>query len=356
MATKDEDAVTNLFVTSTHTPVLFLSTAGKVYRLKVWRLPEGAPQARGRPMVNLLPLAEGETISTVLPLPEDEAEWGKLHVIFATAHGGVRRNSMDAFANIPSNGKFAIRFDEDATDRLIGVALLTEEDDVLLATRQGKAIRFEATAVREFQSRTSTGVRGISLREDDEVISLSILKGFDATTEEREAYLRAAPWKENENAPSLTPDRMAEFAAAEEFILTVTANGYGKRTSAYEYRRTNRGGQGITNIETSPRNGCVVASFPAHNGEQLMLVTDQAKLIRTTVGDIRIAGRNTQGVTLFRVDESEHVVSAARIDEEEEPENEAEALVAEELGSEPPAAAPDTARLDDGTSGGDEDQ
>jgi DNA gyrase subunit A len=356
MATKDEDAVTNLFVTSTHTPVLFFSTAGKVYRLKVWRLPEGAPQARGRPMVNLLPLAEGETISTVLPLPEDEAEWGKLHVIFATAHGGVRRNSMDAFANIPSNGKFAIRFDEDATDRLIGVALLTEEDDVLLATRQGKAIRFEATAVREFQSRTSTGVRGISLREDDEVISLSILKGFDATTEEREAYLRAAPWKENENAPSLTPDRMAEFAAAEEFILTVTANGYGKRTSAYEYRRTNRGGQGITNIETSPRNGCVVASFPAHNGEQLMLVTDQAKLIRTTVGDIRIAGRNTQGVTLFRVDESEHVVSAARIDEEEEPENEAEALVAEELGSEPPAAAPDTARLDDGTSGGDEDQ
>jgi DNA gyrase subunit A len=349
MATKDEDAVTNLFVTSTHTPVLFFSTHGKVYRLKVWRLPEGAPQARGRPMVNLLPLAEGETISTVLPLPEDEAEWGKLHVIFATAHGGVRRNSMDAFANVPSNGKFAIRFDEDATDRLIGVALLTEEDDVLLATRYGKAIRFEATAVREFQSRTSTGVRGITLREGDEVISLSILKGFAATAEEREAYLRAAPWKDNENAPTLPPERMAEFAEVEEFILTVTENGYGKRTSAYEYRRTNRGGQGITNIETSQRNGCVVASFPAHKGEQLMLVTDQAKLIRTTVGDIRIAGRNTQGVTIFRVAEDEHVVSAARIDEEEEPENDAEALVAEELGSEPPAAAPDTAQLDDGT-------
>ncbi|HEX8364895.1 MAG TPA: DNA gyrase subunit A [Allosphingosinicella sp.] len=349
MATKDEDAVTNLFVTSTHTPVLFFSTAGKVYRLKVWRLPEGAPQARGRPMVNLLPLAEGETISTVLPLPEDEAEWAKLHVIFATAHGGVRRNSMDAFANIPSNGKFAMRFEEDATDRLIGVALLTEEDDVLLATKHGKAIRFEATAVREFQSRTSTGVRGITLRKGDEVISLSILKGFDATVEERDAYLRAAPWKENENEPSLSPERMAEFAAAEEFILTVTENGYGKRTSAYEYRRTNRGGQGITNIETSARNGCVVASFPAHNGEQLMLVTDQAKLIRTTVGDIRIAGRNTQGVTIFRVGDGEHVVSAARIDEEDEPENEAEEMVAEELGSEPPAAAPDTAQLDDGT-------
>ena len=324
MATKDEDAVIKLFVTSTHTPVLFFSTHGKVYRLKVWRLPEGAPQARGRPMVNLLPLAEGETISTVLPLPEDEAEWGKLHVVFATAHGGVRRNSMDAFANIPSNGKFAMRFEEDATDRLIGVALLTEDDDVLLATRNGKAIRFSATDVREFQSRTSTGVRGISLKSGDEVISLSILRGFPATTEERDAYLRAAPWKEREEEPLLTADRMAEFAEAEEFILTVTANGYGKRTSAYEYRRTNRGGQGITNIETSARNGPVVASFPAHNGEQLMLVTDQAKLIRTTVGDIRIAGRNTQGVTIFRVADEEHVVSAARIEEGEE---DAEAVV-----------------------------
>ncbi len=348
MATKDEDAVTNLFVTSTHTPVLFFSTAGKVYRLKVWRLPEGAPQARGRPMVNLLPLAEGETISTVPPLPEDEEEWKDLHVIFATAHGGVRRNSMDSFANIPSNGKFAMRFEEDAEDRLIGVALLTEEDDVFLATRYGKAVRFEATAVREFQSRTSTGVRGISLREGDEVISLSILKGFAATTEERDAYLRAAPWKENENEPTLPPERMAQFEEVEEFILTVTENGYGKRTSAYEYRRTNRGGQGITNIETSERNGCVVASFPAHNGEQLMLVTDQAKLIRTTVGDIRIAGRNTQGVTIFRVADGEQVVSAARIDEEEDPENEAEELVAEERASSEPSPTPKV-QLDDGT-------
>jgi DNA gyrase subunit A len=347
MATKDEDAVTNLFVTSTHTPVLFFSTAGKVYRLKVWRLPEGAPQTRGRPMVNLLPLAEGETISTVLPLPEDEAEWGKLHVVFATAHGGIRRNSMDAFANVPTNGKFAMRFDEDATDRLIGVALLTEEDDVLLATRHGKAIRFEATAVREFQSRTSTGVRGISLKGDDEVISLSILKGFPASTEERDAYLRAASWKENQNEATLSTERMAEFAAAEEFILTVTENGYGKRTSAYEYRRTNRGGQGITNIETSKRNGCAVASFPAHDGQQLMLVTDQAKLIRTTVGDIRIAGRNTQGVTLFRVAEDEHVVSAARIEESEE---EAEA----DLGDADPETAPETgARIGEDLADGD---
>jgi DNA gyrase subunit A len=256
---------------------------------------------------------------------------------------------MDAFANVPTNGKFAMRFDEDVTDRLIGVALLSEEDDVLLATRQGKAIRFEATAVREFQSRTSTGVRGITLKEGDEVISLSILKGFEATPDEREAYLRAAAWKDNENEPTLSPERMKQFADAEEFILTVTANGYGKRTSAYEYRRTNRGGQGITNIETSARNGCVVASFPAHNGEQLMLVTDQAKLIRTTVGDIRIAGRNTQGVTIFKVAPGEHVVSAARIDESEEPENEAEAMVAEERAEPSEPVETDQVQLDDGT-------
>jgi DNA gyrase subunit A len=323
MGTKDEDAVTELFVTSTHTPVLFFSTHGKVYRKKVWRLPEGAPQARGRPMINLLPLAPGETISTVLPLPEDEAEWSKLHILFATALGSVRRNSMDAFANVPTAGKFAMRFDAKdegggTEDRLVGVSLLTEEDDVLLATRGGKAIRFAATDVREFQSRTAAGVRGISLAPGDEVISLSILRGFAATPDEREAYLRAAKWKTEPSEPTLSPERMDEFERAEEFILTVTANGYGKRTSAYEYRRTGRGGQGITNIITSERNGAVVSSFPAHNGEQLMLVTDQAKIIRTTVGDIRVAGRNTQGITIFRVGEGEHVVGAALIAESEE--------------------------------------
>ena len=189
---QDEDVVTELFVTSTHTPVLFFSTAGKVYRMKVWRLPEGGPNTRGRPMINLLPLAQGETISTVLPLPEDEAEWGKLHVMFATAKGTVRRNSMDAFTNVPSNGKIAMRFDEDSADRLIGVALLSEDDDVLLATRAGKAIRFEGTDVREFQSRTSTGVRGMTLKGDDELISLSILRRSGATQDERRSYLRAA--------------------------------------------------------------------------------------------------------------------------------------------------------------------
>jgi DNA gyrase subunit A len=318
MATKDADAITNLFVTSTHTPVLFFSNHGKVYRMKVWRLPEGGPATRGRPMINLLPLATGEVISTVLPLPEDEDSWGDLHVMFATAKGSVRRNSMDAFANIRSSGKIAMKFEEGSDDRLIGVSLLTETDDVLLATKNGRAIRFASTDVREFQSRDSTGVRGARLADGDEVISLSVLRGFDATPQEREDYLKAAPWKEGEREVTLSPERLAEFAAAEEFILTVTANGYGKRTSAYEYRRTNRGGQGITNIVSSDRNGPVVASFPAHNGEQLMLVTDQAKLIRTTVGSVRVTGRNTQGVILFRVAKDEHVVSAARIEESED--------------------------------------
>jgi DNA gyrase subunit A len=374
MGTKEEDAVTNLFVTSTHTPVLFFSTHGKVYRLKVWRLPEGAPQARGRPMVNLLPLAAGETISTVLPLPEDEGEWKDLHVVFATALGGVRRNSMDAFTNIPTAGKFAIRFDDSVAqhgegDKLIGVSLLTEADDILLATRRGKALRFAATEVREFQSRQSTGVRGITLAPDDEVISVSILRRVDASIEEREAYLRSAPWKKGSAAnpvppPSLAPERVAALAEAEEFILTVCANGYGKLSSAYDYRRAGRGGQGISNIDNIKRNGPVVASFAARHGQQLMLVTDQAKMIRMPIElrfelqsgreedegrGLRILSRSSAGVRLFEVAEGEHVVSAARIDEEEEPENEAEELVAQDLGDAPPAAAADEVHVDDGT-------
>ena len=331
MATKEEDAVTNLFVTSTHNPVLFFSNLGQVYRMKVWRLPEGGPNTKGRPMVNLLPLSEGETISTVLPLPEDEAEWGGLHIMFATARGTVRRNSMDAFTSIRAGGKRAMRFgsddDEEAdpNDRLIGVELLTEGDDVLLATRNGKAIRFKATDVREFQSRDSQGVRGVRLQLDDQVISMSILHRVGTTQEEREAYLKCPPWRERDDVEcTLDPERYAELQENEQFILTVTENGYGKRSSAYEYRRTNRGGQGITNIDTSERNGCVVASFPAHQGEALMLITDQGKMIRTTVGDIRVMGRNTQGVTIFRVAEGEHVVSVAKIDESDEEEIEIE--------------------------------
>ena len=318
MATKEEDAVATMFVTSTHTPVLFFSTAGKVYRLKVWRLPEGGPATRGRPMVNLLPaLDQGETIATVLPLPEDEAEWGKLHVMFATAKGNVRRNSMDLFTNIPSNGKFAMKFDEDSADRLIGVVLSAEGDDVLLASRQGKAIRFRADDVREFQSRTSTGVRGMALKGDDEVISLSVLHRVGVKDqEERDDYLRHAPWKaDKDSEPQMSPERFEELKAKEQFILTVCANGYGKLSSAYEYRRTGRGGQGITNIDNIARNGLVVASFPADQADQLMLVTDQAKLIRLPLESLRVIGRGSAGVRLFNVSGDEQVVSAVRLAE-----------------------------------------
>ena len=349
MATKDEDAVTSLFVTSTHTPVLFFSTLGKVYRMKVWRLPEGSANTRGRPMINLLPLQPGETISTVLPLPEDEAEWGKLHVMFATARGSVRRNSMDAFTNVPSNGKIAMKFEgEDLDDRLIGVALLEAEDDVLLATRQGKAIRFAGDEVREFQSRNSTGVRGMRLAAGDEVISLSILHRVGASPEEREEYVRFAPWKaEREDTITMPMDRFEHLRAREQFILTVCANGYGKLSSAYEYRRTGRGGQGITNIDNIARNGAVVASFPASKDQQLMLVTDQAKMIRMPLASLRVIGRNSAGVRLFNVGDGEHVVGCARIDEEPEPENAAEEAVAAELSA--PEIAPD-----DGATPGDD--
>ncbi len=324
MATKDEDAVTELFVTSTHTPVLFFSNIGKVYRLKVWRLPEGGPQTRGRPMVNILPLGEGEVISNVLTLPEDEAEWGGLSVVFATAKGYARRNSMDAFANVPSNGKIAMKFEgDDADDRVIGVELLTADDDVLIASRNGKAIRFAADDIREFQSRASSGVRAMKLLGElgnDQVISLSILSRVGTTVEEREEYLRFAPWKleKNEGTPTISEERIAELAEREQFILTICANGYGKLSSAYAYRRSGRGGQGITNIDNIERNGAVVASFPATKGDQLMLVTDQAKLIRIPLDSLRVLGRNSAGVRLFRIGDEEHVVSAAKIEESDE--------------------------------------
>ncbi len=319
MATKDEDVVIEMFVTSTHTPVLFFSNLGRVYRMKVWKLPEGSPQTKGRPMVNLLPLSEGENITNVLPLPEDEAEWANLNIVFATAQGMVRRNSMDAFTNVPSNGKMAMGFVEGKNDRLIGVRLLNEEDDILLASRKGKAIRFSASDARETKSRTGIGVRGITLKGDDELMSLSILQKVGTSTEEREDYLRFAPWKaEKEGDPTMDALRFAHLEASEQFILTICANGYGKMSSAYEYRRIGRGGQGVTNIDNIARNGPVVASFPATKGDQLMLVTDQAKLIRMPLSSMRVIGRGSAGVRLFNVDNNEHVVSAARIQESED--------------------------------------
>ena len=346
MATKDEDAVVELFVTSTHNPVLFFTNLGRVYRMKVWKLPEGGPQTKGRPMVNLLPLGEDERVTNVLPLPEDENEWGKLNIVFATEQGMVRRNSMDAFANVPTAGKYAMGFVEGSGDRLIGVELLTEEQEIFLASDSGKAIRFSATDARETKSRTGIGVRGMKLKEGQKVVSMAVLDAGEWTTEQRDAYLRAAPWKDNDAAPTLDADTMSRMAEGEEFVLTITANGYGKISSSYEYRTIGRGGQGLTNIgtpESNPeRNGPVVASFPVRHGSQLMLVTDQAKLIRLPIdfrhllegedpGGFRIIGRGSAGVRIFNVANNEHVVGAALIDENEGPENEAEEAVAEEL-------------------------
>ncbi|PHZ83919.1 DNA gyrase subunit A [Paremcibacter congregatus] len=317
MSTKDEDFLQNVFVANTHTPILFFSNLGQVYKLKVWKLPLGSPQSKGKALINILPLAQGETISTILPLPEDEDSWGDLHAIFATKMGNIRRNLLSDFSNVRANGKIAIRLSEG--DSLIGVASCAEEDDVLMAAKGGKCIRFAATAVRLFKGRNSDGVRGIRLAEGDEVVSMSILGNVAAETEERTAYLKYAAAKRREETPDvpegMTAERLAELEENEQFVLSVTVNGFGKRTSAYEYRVTNRGGQGIINIETSDRNGDVIAAFPINEMDQLMMVTDQGRLIRVPVDGVRIAGRNTQGVTLFKVGDEEKIVSVERVEE-----------------------------------------
>ncbi|GEQ96899.1 DNA gyrase subunit A [Iodidimonas gelatinilytica] len=326
MATREEDVLTTVFVANTHQPVLFFSNYGQVYKLKVWRLPLGTPQSRGKALVNLFPLAEGEVITNLMALPEDEDSWGELNVMFATRTGNVRRNLLSDFTNVPSNGKIAIRFDEGSDDRLVGVRVAHEDDDVLLAAQSGKCIRFPVRDVRVFKGRTATGVRGMRLAAGDQVMAISILNGQDATVEERDAYLKVAPWKNADvTGSSLSQERIDQMAEREQFILTITENGYGKRTSSYEYRTTGRGGQGIVNIVTSERNGAVVGSGPVSESDQLMLLTNAGKIIRIGVQDIRIAGRNTQGVTLFRVDQEEQVVSVAKVPEPDEGEEELDA-------------------------------
>lgn len=324
MSTKDEDFVTRVLVASTHTPVLFFSNIGRVYKLKVYRLPEGTPQSRGKAFVNLLPLAEGEKITQVLPLPEDEAKWGELHVMFATAKGYVRRNDLSDFVNINANGKIAMKFEgEDADDRLVGVLPCTEQDDILLASYAGKCVRFPVDDVRTFQSRASTGVRGMKLADGDHVISMSVLRHIETSPEEREAYLKYATAqrriREGEAGVELASDlpmtRITELQAAEQFILTATEKGFGKRSSAYEYRITSRGGSGIINIETTAKNGNVAAAFPVEHDDQIMLVTDGGQVIRCPVDDIRIAGRSTQGVIIFKLGEGEKVASVAHLPE-----------------------------------------
>jgi len=367
MSMRDEDFVSQVFVVNTHTPVLFFSSTGMVYKLKVYRLPLGSPTARGQAMVNLLPLDQGETISTMMPLPEDEETWADMFVMFATASGGVRRNRLSDFTNVMSNGKIAMKLDEG--DCLVGVQVCTESDDVLLAAKNGKCIRFPVSkkddsgnekGVRVFASRASTGVRGMKLGKGDKVVTMSILRHVDFDTEERNSYLkiqsarRRAAGAEGEPDGDLITDptqlglsetRFAEMESMEDFILTITENGYGKRTSAYEYRIAGRGGQGITNIETNKRNGSVVASFPVESDDHLVMVSNGGQLIRTTVVDIRIAGRSTQGVTLFKTAEGEHVVSVTRLsdvdeeDQEQDGENGAQSVdVTNEQADDAPAA------------------
>ncbi len=341
MATRDEDITTEVFMANTHTPVLFFSSNGKVYKLKTYKLPLATPQSKGKALVNIFPLEAGETIHSFMPLPEDIEMQNKMHIMFATSTGNVRRNDLSDFHNIMSNGKIAMKLD--AGEKLVNVRICQEDQHVLLAARSGKCIRFPVSAIRVFKSRSSTGVRGIKLAEGDEVVSMSILNGTSISIEERDAYLRNAPWKKRyaeydekeyeddnftgkgltttNNDAILSAQRIAELAEQEQFILTVTENGFGKRSSAYEYRTTNRGGSGITNIITSKRNGQVVASMPIEDGEQIMLITDSGKLIRCPVDDIRIAGRNTQGVTIFRTGEGEKVVSAIRISVNDDVEN-----------------------------------
>lgn len=323
---KDEDFVSDLFVASTHTPILFFTSKGIVHRMKVYQLPLGNPQSRGKAFVNMLPLEAGENISVILRLPENEEMWEQLDILFATTQGSVRRNKLSDFRSIRSNGLIAMKLEGD--EKLIDVKICKDDEDVVLATRLGRAIRFEIADLRVFAGRTSTGVRGVKLQKDDEVISMSILKHVNATPEERTAYLKRASalrgadaegMEFEGDAANISDERFAELQDREQFLLTITTGGFGKRTSAYEYRVTGRGGQGITNIGLTKKNGGMVAgTFPVTSDHQVMLVTDQGQMIRMPVEGIRFTGRSAQGVTLFRVAENEQIVSVAWLKEDTE--------------------------------------
>ena len=331
MATREEDFVTHLYVASTHAPLVFFSSTGMAYKLKVWRLPEARIQGKGKAMVNILPLSEGERIATILPLPEDESQWGKLNVVFATKSGDIRRNELSDFASINKGGKIAMKLEPG--DGILGVEICTDQDDVLLTTRAGKCIRFAVTDVRVFKGRDSTGVRGIRLAEGDALVSLSLLRHSDASTAEARAYLkqanaarRAATGEEEviveeddaedgTEEATLTPERYAGLGAREQFVLAVSENGFGKRTSSYEYRVTGRGGSGIVAMGMGKKNTAIVATFPVEESDDLMLISDAGQTIRVPVGGISIQGRAAQGVTVFRVDGGERVVSVERIED-----------------------------------------
>ncbi|MGQ0686249.1 DNA gyrase subunit A [Bradyrhizobium sp.] len=330
MQTRDEDFVSRLFVASTHTPVLFFSSRGQVYKEKVWRLPMAAPNGRGKALINILPLEQGERITTIMPLPEDESSWGNLDVMFATTGGTVRRNKLSDFVDVRRSGIIAMKLEDG--ESIVDVQICTERDDVLLTAAGGQCIRFPVTDVRVFTGRTSMGVRGIALAEGDRLISLAILRHVETSSDERTAYLKMrramagdggaeeaaeTESEESSDAAQISQERYVEMSAAEQVVLTVSVNGFGKRTSSYEYRTTGRGGKGIVAMSVNNRNGKLVASFPVEDSDQIMLVTDKGQLIRCPVEDIRIAGRSTQGVIVFDTAADEHVVSVEHIGEEE---------------------------------------
>jgi DNA gyrase subunit A len=334
MSTREEDFVTHIFSANSHAWLVFFSSTGMAYKMKVWRLPEARIQGRGKAMVNLLPLSEGERITSILPLPENEAEWEKLNVVFANKKGDVRRNLLSDFVNINRNGKIAMKF-EASDDGIVGVQTCTELDDVLLTSRLGKCIRFPLTDVRVFKGRDSTGVRGIKLAESDEVVSLSLLHHSDATSAEARSYLkqsaaarRAATGEEpieevaddaddGTEEATLTPERYAEMGAREQFVLAISESGFGKRSSSYEYRVTGRGGSGIVALDMGRKNHAIVAAFPVEEGDDLMLISDQGQIIRVPVAGVSIQRRGSGGVTIFRVEENERVVSVERIEDSE---------------------------------------
>jgi DNA gyrase subunit A len=316
MTTKEEDFVNEVFVVNTLTPLLFFSSMGIVYKLKTHRLPSGSPTSKGKALVNLLPLRAGEKITTTMPYnPTDENS----NIIFATSLGNIRRNKLTDFHNINANGKIAMKLKDN--DNLVNVVVCSNKSNIFMSTKLGKCIRFACDDLRVFSGRSSVGVRGLKLAKDDLVISLAILNGFDFVVDERDEYLKiSSALRKNEKFEKtiLNEEKINSLKSNEEFILSVTEKGFGKRSSAYEYRKTSRGGLGIANMQLGQRNGNeVVASFPISNKDQLMLVTDKGKLIRCPVNDIRIAGRQTQGVTLFNVSDEEKVVSVAKLEENE---------------------------------------
>ena len=325
MNTRDEDFVTQIFVENTHTPILFFSSTGIVYKMKVWKLPQGTPQSKGKAMINLLPLSDGEVITTIMPLPENETEWENLNIIFTTMNGNVRKNKLSDFVDVRANGKIAMKLQDN--DEIKTVETCTDDDDMLITTSKGQCIRFKVTDIRLFVGRSSTGVRGIRLGKDDKVISSTIIKSMDVSTEERAAYIKMSRAVRGETEhdniqdeisddviPAVISDeKYAEMGASEQFILSISTNGFGKRTSAFEYRVTGRGGKGIIAMVVNERNGNLADSFPVDTSNQIILVTNKGKLIRCPVDDIRIASRSTQGVKIFDIDEDEQVVSVERL-------------------------------------------